>query len=167
MPRFFLHIVFLFLGLVSFAQENSGQRSSSMEVASINGSGGNATSSLGSIAYSIGIINYTHIESSNNSVSQGVQHSVQLEAKIDKESTVAHVVAYPNPTTDYVIVDIIDFKNEPTQYQIFSPSGSILKTGPITEGITKLTLEYLSDAIYFIRVSVLNKFEETLKIVKL
>ncbi len=167
MARFFLHIVFLFLGLVTFAQENIGQNSSSMKVASVNATGGNAASSSGSVAYSIGVIYYTNIESSANILSQGVQQSVELEAKIDDQSTLAHIVAYPNPATDYVIVDIIDFKNEPTQYQIFSPSGSILKTGPIIAGTTKLTLEYLSDAIYFIRVSVLNKFEETFKIIKL
>ena len=167
MSHFLTPILLILSGFGIFAQETVEKNDASMGVASINASGGNATGIRGSVAYSIGVINYTHIESSDNMVSQGVQHSEPLDGGEDTESDVARIIGYPNPTTNYVVVDIIDYKDEPTQYQIFSPSGIIMKTGLITAKTTRFNTENWSDAIYFIRVSVFNEFEETLKIVKL
>ena len=166
MARVFLHISFFLLSFFNFAQENSEQSNSSMRSTSVNASGGNASSSSGSISYSIGITHYTGIESSNNLVSQGIQQSAELEPKEELEGTLAQVMAYPNPSTNYIILDIKDFNNEPTNYQIFSPNGSIMKTGTINAKSTKLPTEQWSNATYFIKISVLNKFEETLKIIK-
>ena len=166
MARFLLHLTFLFFSWVTFAQEADKTNVLAPTMSSINVSGGDASSSSGSVAYSIGITHYTNIESPNTIISQGIQQSLEIEAKVPSESKLAHVMAYPNPTTNYIMVDLIDYKSEPAQFQIFSSSGVVLKTGSITTGSTKLAMQNFSSGAYFIRVNVLNKFEETLKIVK-
>ena len=98
-------IVLLAAGLiwVGFAQAQE----------SSNSSGGNATGSGGTVAYSIGQVVYTTNTGSNGSVAQGVQHAYEIFTVGIKETELnISLTAFPNPTTENLTLQISDFNNE-------------------------------------------------------
>ena len=68
---------------------------------SANASGGDATGSGGTIAYSIGQVVYTTYTGSSGSVAQGVQHAYEIFTVDIEETTLSiSLIAFPNPTAD-------------------------------------------------------------------
>jgi hypothetical protein len=104
-PIFFLTAGFLWVGIAQ-AQENA------------NTSGGVATGSGGTVAYSIGQVAYTTNTGSNGSVDQGVQHAYEIFTVGIKETELnISLTAFPNPTKWMVYPclskkEILDFFEE-------------------------------------------------------
>ena len=135
-------------------------------MASLNVSGGEASSSKGSIVYSIGTVFYTNIEAQHNTVGQCIQQAKELKVQEIKTQPLVQVFAYPNPTTDFVLIDILDYENENAQYELFDFRGSLVKNERITTSTTKLPMDDLRSSTYFLKVTVMNKFEKTLTLLK-
>ena len=166
MERIYLQTIFLFLCIIANSQENKESSISSISMSSVNVSGGEAGSSRGSVAYSIGLVFYNNIEATKNTLSEGIQHAQDIESVVSLGVNQIQAVVYPNPTSNFVLIDVIDFKNEYTQYQLFDSKGGLLKNGSITTRITKLSMDNVGAATYFLKISFLNKFEKTYKILK-
>ena len=79
---------------------------------SSNSSGGDATGSGGTVAYSVGQVLYTTNTGSNGSVAQGVQHAYEIFTVGIKETELnISLTAFPNPTTENLTLQISDYKN--------------------------------------------------------
>jgi len=74
----------------------------------VNATGGNASGNGGSVSYSVGQVVYTTHKGSNGSVAQGVQQPYEISvAGIDEANGISlRVTVYPNPTTDYLTLEI-------------------------------------------------------------
>lgn len=69
------------------------------------------------------------------------------------EKTKIDYLIYPNPTTDYVYINILNVNEikEP-KYQIINISGQVILSGNIYEQKTKLNVTNLSEGLYFLNV---------------
>jgi len=135
---------------------------------STNSSGGDATGSGGSVAYSIGQVVYTTNTGSNGSVAQGVQHAYEIFTVGIKETELnISLTAFPNPTTENLTLQISDYNNEKLSYQLFDMQGKQISNGQITAKQTQVNMNSLPIASYFINiVNQENKKVQSFKIIK-
>jgi hypothetical protein len=153
-------IVFLTAGLlwVSFAQAQE----------SANSSGGDATGSGGTVAYSIGQVVYTTNTGSNGSVAQGVQHAYEIfTVGITETELSISLTAFPNPTMENLTLQISDYNNEKLSYQLFDMQGKQLSSGQVTTQKTQINMNGLPSATYLINVvNQENKQVQSFKVIK-
>jgi len=153
-------IVLLAAGLLwaSFAQAQE----------SANSSGGNATGSGGTVAYSVGQVVYTTNTGSTGSVAQGVQHAYEIFTVGIKEIELnISLTAFPNPTTENLTLQISDYYNEKLSYQLFDMQGKQLSNVQVTAQQTLIDMNGLPSATYFINVvNQENKKVQSFKIIK-
>ena len=144
------------LGLTTaFAQESA------------NASGGNATGSGGSVAYSIGQTVYTYETGFNGNTSQGVQQPYEIySVGIDEDQSYISVATFPNPTLNYIMLEIIDYSIEEIEYLLIDIEGKIIQNKSIHNSHTKIDLSTYSKGIYFIKIIKESKEISTFKIIK-
>ena len=135
---------------------------------STNTSGGVASGSGGTVAYSIGQVVYTTNTGSNGIVAQGVQHAYEIYTVSIKETELnISLNAFPNPTTESITLEIDGYNNEKLSYQLFDMQGKKLSNGQITAQQTQINMNSLPVATYFINVvNQENKKVQSFKIVK-
>jgi hypothetical protein len=135
---------------------------------SANASGGDATGSGGTVAYSIGQIAYTTNTGSSGSVAQGVQHVYEIFTTgiMEPELNIS-LSAFPNPTTNNLTLQISDDNNEKLSYQLFDMQGKQLRKGQIVAQQTQIDMNSLPSATYFIHVvNQENQKVQSFKIIK-
>ena len=133
-----------------------------------NASGGDATGSGGTLAYSVGQVVYTTNTGSTGSVAQGVQQSY-IFSTLGIEETALNIslTAFPNPTTENITLQISDYNNEKLLYQLFDMQGKQLSNGQIVAQQTQLNMNSLPAATYFVNVvNQENKIVQSFKIIK-
>ncbi len=136
---------------------------------SINATGGDASGSGGSASYSVGQVVYTTNTGTSGSVAQGVQQPFEIsvitgleEAKGIKLS----VSAYPNPTTDFLILEVKEFDISNLNFQLYDMKGNFLQSEKINGNQTRIAMGSLPPATYFVKVIEGNKEIKIFKIVK-
>lgn len=135
---------------------------------SINVTGGDATGSGGSVAYSIGQVVYTTNTGISGSIAQGVQHAYEkLTVGLNETSLDISLTLFPNPTADIVNLQISNYKNEMLSYLLYDMQGKILYSEKIVANKTQISLNKWPAAAYFIHVvSQENKKYKSFKIIK-
>ncbi len=130
----------------------------------INATGGEAFGSGGSVSYSVGQVFYQTHSGTSGSVTEGVQQpyeiSVATTIEIAKEINLS-VSAYPNPTTDYLILAINDSDNTSFSYQLFDIQGKLLQSEKITGSQTSIDMSNLVTATYFVKVYAVGRNDRT------
>jgi hypothetical protein len=120
---------------------------------SVNSSGGDATGSGGTVAYSIGQVPYTTLNGSTGSVAQGVQQAYEIFLLGNSETASdISLTVFPNPTTDNLTLQTGEYHKEKLEYKLIDMQGVILSKGRIMEQQTRIDMSGLSAAVYFVRV---------------
>ena len=120
---------------------------------SANASGGDATGSGGSVAYSVGQVVYTTNTESTGSVAQGVQHAYEIfTVGIEETALTISLIAFPNPTAEFLTLQISDYNNEKLSYQLFDMQGKLLSNGQIVAQQTQIDMNSMPTATYFVHV---------------
>ena len=135
----------------------------------ISATGGNASGSGGSVSYSIGQVAYQTHTGTGGSVTEGVQQPYEILVVTGIEEGLGinlSVLAYPNPTTDFLNLKIENYGNTNLSYQLFEMNGKRLKTEKITGNETSITMNNLVPATYFLKVIEGNKEIKTFRIIK-
>jgi hypothetical protein len=137
-----------------------------------NASGGIASGSGGSISYSIGQLVYTTSFGSNGSVAEGVQQAYEISVvtanNLAKEINLV-VVAYPNPTSDYLSLSIdasTMFSIQSMSYQLYDMNGKLLRSEKIISSQTTIDMSNLVSASYYVQVKQEKTELKTFKIIK-
>jgi len=136
---------------------------------SVNATGGNASGSGGSASYSVGQVVYTTNTGTNGSVAQGVQqpYEISVVTGIEQAKGINLVVtAYPNPTSDFITLNITEFNIPDLSYQMFDMNGKLLQSEKITVNQTSIVMSNLVPATYFVKVIQSKKEVKTFKIIK-
>ncbi len=131
--------------------------------------GSNASGSGGSASYSVGQVVYTTNTGSNGTVAQGIQqpYEISVVAGIEEAKGInLSVKAYPNPTTDYIILSIEEFDISNLSYQLYDMNGKLLQNKKITGNQTSIVMSNLVPANYFVKVIQENREVKTFKIIK-
>jgi hypothetical protein len=93
--------------------------------------GGTASGSGGSLSYSVGqVVNSTNT-GANGSVTQGLQQPFEISIITgieDAREIDLNVDAFPNPTSDYLNLDIENHDNTNLSYQLFDMQGKVLES---------------------------------------
>jgi hypothetical protein len=158
-----LTIILLFLGLKSLhAQET------------VPASGGDASSdNSGSASYSVGQMIYTSNSGEDFSTTQGVQQSYVITFPVgieDVKGVDLMVSAYPNPTTDFLVLKVDNSEISDLSYSLFDMKGRLLKNSKIRESNTTIEMWDLVASTYFLKITTTNqslpKEIKTFKIIK-
>ena len=131
-------------------------------------SGGEGTGSGGISSYTLGQVFYTAATETDGSVSQGVQQGIELNTFSNPELTTVNLnaVTYPNPTTDYIVLNISDSSLTNLSYTIIDVQGKVLSNGQISNSDTHISMQNLSLGIYMLKVNQNNIELKTFKIIK-
>ena len=152
-----LSVLLLGLGLTAKAQQAT------------TATGGNASGSGGSVAYSVGQIVYTTNTGTTGSVAQGVQQAFEISVvtgiKNELQTSISLVV-FPNPTTNFLNLQIADLKTEKLKYQLTDALGKLIIENKITESSTQINMNAQGEAMYFLNVLENNQTVKTFKIIK-
>jgi hypothetical protein len=134
---------------------------------SVNGAGGDASGSGGSVAYSVGQLVYTTPTGATGSVAQGVQQPFEISVVTGLNETTIQleVAAYPNPTADYLTLQVSAF--EGLSLQVTDVRGAVLQRKKLSEIRTVISMEGLAKATYFLTVSNADRVVKTFKIAKI
>ena len=151
-----LSVLLLSLGLTVQAQQAT------------TATGGNAMGSGGTVAYSVGQIVYTTYTGSNGSVAQGVQqpYEISIVQGIEENSIQLELTAYPNPTTNYLTLNVGNFQLSTLSFQLYDISGKLIESRKIISSSETIAMENLPTATYFLKVSNNNNEVKTFKIIK-
>ena len=136
---------------------------------SISTTGGNASGSGGSASYSVGQMVYTTQTGTNGTLAQGVQQPFEISVVTGIEEAKGinlTVTAYPNPTTDYLTLEVKEFELSNLSFQLYDISGKLLETKKITGNQTNICMSNLVPATYFVKVYTVGKNDRTGVIVK-
>lgn len=135
---------------------------------SVNTTGGNASGSGGTASYSVGQIVYTTNIGTNGSVAQGVHQPFEISVVIGINETNINisVMAYPNPTANYLTLSINEFEISNLSYQLYDMQGKLLESKKIVAKQTSIALGNYMPATYFVKVIDGNKEVKTFKIIK-
>jgi len=136
---------------------------------SVNATGGDALGSGGSASYSVGQVVYTTNTGTNGSVAQGVQQAFEISVVTGLEEAKGinlSVSAYPNPTTDYLTLEVKDVELLNLHFQMYDMNGKLLQNEKITGNQTSIVMSNLLPATYFVKVIQGNKEVKTFKIIK-
>ena len=131
--------------------------------------GGNASGSGGTASYSVGQVVYTTNTGTNGSVAQGVQQPFEIQVVTgiaEAKGINLEVSAYPNPTTDYLVLKVENYDKGNLLYQLFDMNGKLLENKKITGNETSIVMSNLVPATYFVKVTEGNKEIKTFKIMK-
>ena len=137
--------------------------------------GGNASGSGGSASYSVGQVVYTTNTGANGSVAQGVQQPFEISVVTgitgieEAKGINLSVSAYPNPTTDFLILKVdasASLSIQSLSYQLFDMNGKRLQNKKIEGNETSIAMSNLVPATYFVKVLQGNKEVKTFKIIK-
>jgi hypothetical protein len=135
---------------------------------SVNSTGGNATGSGGTVAYSIGQVVYTTNTGSNGSVAQGVQQPYEiLTVGINENEPKITLSVFPNPVADNLILQVNELEQSTLNFQLCDAQGKQISKGQVTSKQTQINTAGLATATYFIHVvNQENKKVQTFKIIK-
>ena len=135
---------------------------------STNTAGGNANGLGGTVSYSIGQVAFSTISNNNVSLSQGVQQAYEIyNIGINETSTNITLGIFPNPTSDFVILEVGCFSNQKLTYQLLDANNREVNRNQISSYQTLIPMENHKNGTYFLNVS--NEFKkplQTFKIIK-
>jgi hypothetical protein len=135
----------------------------------ISATGENASSSGGSVSYTVGQILNSTISGSNGTVVQGVQQPYEISvvtAIRNTEDINLKCSVYPNPTAGItkLVLESPDFEN--LRFRLYDIYGILLQDKKVESRETEISLENLSSSVYFLKVLRNNLEVKVFKIVK-
>ncbi len=132
-------------------------------------SGGNGSGGAGSASFTVGQVFFQTASGSGGSISEGVQqpYEIMVVTSIDKGSDIdLKMAAYPNPVSDYLILNVGNNKSSTLIYQVFDLNGQLLQSKKINRNEMRINMSGYSSSLYFIKVIDDNKLLKTFKIIK-
>ncbi len=130
--------------------------------------GGGASGSGGNAAYSVGQIVYTTNTGAGGSVAQGVQqpYEISIVLGLEDHQISLNMKVYPNPTSDFLILNVGNFELSTLNFELFDVSGKLLESKKITSITETISMENLPSSTYFLKVTSNNEEVKTFKIIK-
>ena len=128
--------------------------------------GGEATGTGGTTSYSIGQVVYTTNTGTNGSVAQGVQQPYEISTTVGINETAINLEmnVYPNPTTNCLTLKVE--KTEGLTFQLYNLQGKVITNKKVNSATTRVAMENLPTATYFLNVVKNKQIVKTFKIIK-
>lgn len=121
----------------------------------VSASGGNATGNNGSMSYTAGQVFCSTLTAANSTLTEGVQQPHEIFRVTSSQAFVKSsltVLAYPNPTTDKLLLEIENPIQKDLRYQIYNDQGQLLASYSIRSSDILISMENYIPAIYFLKI---------------
>ena len=130
-------------------------------------SGGDATGSGGSAAYSFGQVVYTVNTGSEGYIIQGVQQPYEISVVLgnDVVDVDLELAIYPNPTVNYLILKVGALKKD-ASYNIVDINGHPLRSGKVNTQLSDIILNDFLPGTYMLNYLIAGKIIKTFKFIK-
>ena len=117
-------------------------------------SGGDASGTGGSAAYSVGQVSYTCLSGSSGSVSQGVQQTYTIIGAGLSDHPEIHLSmsVYPNPLVTVINLNVGAQNLKNLTYQLFDIQGKLIVQEIITSVEVSINMEGYNEGNYFLKV---------------
>ncbi len=133
----------------------------------LSSTGGTGQNTSGSISFTLGELVIDTRDDGSRVLTQGFhQTEILLTALHDLSNTGISIVAYPNPTHDFVNLKLENSRIMNIEYLLFDFRGRLLLKEKLTGNETTISFQSYSPGSYFIKVSVNGKEIQTFKILK-
>ncbi|MFW5757849.1 MAG: T9SS type A sorting domain-containing protein [Bacteroidota bacterium] len=135
----------------------------------VNATGGDASGSGGSVSYSVGQVAFQTHTATNGSVAEGVQqpYEISVVTAIEEAKGInLSVSAYPNPTADYLTLEVKEIELTNLHFQLYDMNGKLLQSEEITGNQTSIAMGNLIPANYLVKIIQGNKEVKTFRIIK-
>lgn len=125
-----------------------------------------------SASYTVGQLVFTTYFGSDGSLAQGVQqpYEISVETGVDDLNRVElTVLAYPNPTTDYLMLKVdatVLLSEGDLMYLLFDMQGKLLEQKRISGCEMRISMGHYIPSIYLLRVSDGGRTVKTFRIIK-
>lgn len=150
-----LSLLLLSIGLTATGQQ------------AITSSGGDSSSSSGSLAYSVGQVVYTTNSNNDGTISKGVQQAFEIfTLSIEDNRLDIFLSVYPNPTTNYINLRMDNQLSKDLSFQLYDLQGRLLRQGDLTDKITQIDMQKLQSATYLVNILKDHKTVKHFKVIK-
>jgi hypothetical protein len=129
-------------------------------------SGGTASGTGGTVTSTIGETNYINTTGSGGTITQGLQQPFEITTGIGDMNLPVELSLYPNPTNEYVILNVAERDFAGLSYQLYDMQGNILVNQKIEGSETNITMANYASATYFIKVVNSKNESKEFKIIK-
>ena len=130
--------------------------------------GADATGIGGTVAWSVGQVVYTKYSGANGSEAQGVQqpHEISITPGTQTGGFNFSLLVYPNPTNDFVTLQLKYYNNENLTWQLFDIAGRLVGSSKITGNKTTIVMSHLAAATYLLKIISDNETVQVFKLIK-
>jgi len=131
-------------------------------------SGFNSNGNSGIITYSVGQVAIDFNTGNNGSLVQGVQQPYEIFSTLGNDilNINLNLIAYPNPTTDQLVLGIENFKGKKFYYQLFNMEGKSLLYNKCVDNKTHINLNEFPSNTYLLSIVENNTVIKTFRIIK-
>lgn len=135
--------------------------------ATMNVTGVDLSSGEGSVSYSLGQTFFSSYDGKENYVIEGVQQPLTIpKNSIEKEEINFKIAAYPNPVSDYFLIEASNYTNRSLQYHLMDLQGRLLQEDRIRKFGTSVNTADLPVAVYLLKITDNGKYIKTIRIIK-
>ncbi len=138
----------------------------SFSQANTTSTGGDATGSGGSVAYSVGQIDYIQKSGSGGTANLGVQQTYSLSEtnNLDDLGELVTVTIGPNPTNDYMTISV---QTESTlSYFVTDVNGKLILDQKLFSDTEMIQMTQWSQGIYILHITSNEKLIKQIKLIK-
>ncbi|WP_373059894.1 T9SS type A sorting domain-containing protein [Zunongwangia sp. H14] len=160
-------LLLLLFSMKGLSQTNlSAQKKENDFLNAFTATGGDISGNNGSLSYSIGQIHYLSLSDSVTTIQEGVQqpfleNSNESPSIVEEENgqtkenpskSKLKITVYPNPVTEFFIVDFSSLDESDFSYQLFDLQGKLLLQGKLDDLSTKIHPVNLQSSIYILKI---------------
>lgn len=129
---------------------------------------GNTATGAGSSTYTIGQTFIATITGANGSLSEGVQKSIEIYTLSNSNLKILTLkaITYPNPTKDFILLNLKDNNLEDLSFTIFDINGRMMKKGKVNQENTSIAMKNFATGIYLLKVYQQKQQLKVFKIIK-
>ena len=133
----------------------------------IGASGGDAAGN-GTVSYTLGQTFYNTNIASNGSISEGAQQTIIISTLSNHEllSISLKAVIYPNPTSDYLTLEVENTDLKGLSYVLYDLLGRPIFDGKVLSGKTSIRMKNKTAGVYILKVNSHSKELKSFKIIK-
>ena len=153
-------MLLLFLGIATtslYAQE------------AVPATGGEASGTGGTVSYTVGQVLYNTNSGTSNSEAQGVQQPYEISIVVGIEAQQCIRLScqvYPNPSTNYLVLEVENYDLKDLHYQLLDVSGKLLKSKRIESTTSTISMKSYVPSVYLLQVISESTIIQTFKIIK-
>ena len=138
----------------------------------ISTAGGNATSSGGTVSYTVGQVAYSTQTSTSGTITQGVQQPFEIfvATALEQAKDISlQLQVFPNPVNDYLKLSVVPSATISIQslsFQLYDVNGKLVQNNNVESNETNIMMSGFTSGTYLLKVNQGNTSFKTFKIIK-